>query len=140
MPVSEAQRTYRFGEPCPVCGSQVSPVRNKKTPKSPDYRCSNRECNDGSGYGFSAWAPDGAKPAQVPARAPIAAPPSRSSLGVSLDAWDTLEKAYERAVDIAVGVATRQTLLDSATPEVIAAMAATVLISAQKMGLLEGGR
>jgi len=76
---------------CPHCGSRVYDNREtKQSPKSPDFRCSNQQCDSGNGRPWAAWlAPagkgavktpqaQGARP--VPAAAPAPALPPRQQV------------------------------------------------------------
>jgi hypothetical protein len=98
---------------CPVCGGEMwSNAGRKKTPKSPDFKCKDKEC------GKAVWL----KP-----KAPQNGG-GRSDTGASYT-WEELALTFKRCHEIAVKV------VGASPAEVTQAATATLFIGAQKVGL-----
>ena len=103
---------------CPVCNGEMWDNRNrKKNPKSPDFKCKNKEC------GKAIWTtpkPNGQPP--------------RASGTAAAYSWGDLGRTYARCVDIAKKAWPVAGNAPHVGGELVAA-AATVFIQATKLGL-----
>lgn len=92
---------WDFGDPCPACGSKVWDNRtSKRSPKAPDARCSNQDCQGGNGRPWAAWADapkqgGGRSPAQQ-AKAPTSVPTARATM-TSETFWSLMTDALIQA-------------------------------------------
>lgn len=113
---------------CPACNQRGfwDNRENKKNPKSPDYKCKNKNCDVGNGYGFGVYVrdfPEG-----------VAAPAKSTGNGRPPVTWKQLQRAYHECVAMAIHEAGE--IGKTGTPVVaadVAAMAATLMITRDKV-------
>jgi len=76
------QQAAYFAQPCPKCQAKVYDNRsNKRNPKAPDGKCSNRACD------YVIWPPRQAAPQRAPAPQPATIGPEYGNLpGVPMEA------------------------------------------------------
>lgn len=127
---------WQPGQPCPFCGDPVPPNRERRSDKSPSYKCVNPDCTGGKeGRPFASWYGQPPRPKTSQAgpgmpdggRAPV--PVSRAPVG----SWSDLRASYERCV----GIARQVWGVPSGPPsEALVAATATVFIEANKRGLV----
>ena len=104
---------------CPECGGEMWDNReNKKNPKSPDYKCKDKEC--GHPIWLNAKKSNGGAPAK--------------SAGLKWT-WGTLSQTYWRSLLIAKKHV--ESAFKNATPQDVIAATATVFIAASRDGVSE---
>ena len=92
--------------PCPSCGDPVLPNRERRSEKSPSYKCHNPTCDSGNGKPFASWyglppKPKGpAAPQAAPAQASYPAPASVPN-GPQRGSWGEMRAVYEACAKLA---------------------------------------
>jgi hypothetical protein len=96
---------------CPVCASRAFDNRlDKRTPKSPDFKCSNQFCDSGNGKPWAAWVapPAGGRPPMRPPQPAAAAPrpvPAQNVAPMPPRQQVSIEEWLRITSDVAVGIA-----------------------------------
>jgi hypothetical protein len=141
---------------CPRCGGRMWDNRaSKKNPKAPDYKCRDNQCLDPkSGMVTAIWEKDVAGPRMPqPAVKPLTTqgkqpyesggplPYEQSETGApptanKAEGFQRLFNAYDVCMGHALTVAQKMNKADvGSSPEAVAAIAATLLIQADRQGL-----
>ena len=102
------QVVWSPGDPCPYCGDPVLPNRERRSEKSPSFKCHNPNCDNGQGKAFASWyglppkdARTPAAPRQAPAQHPSQPyqPPGNSS--APRGSWGEMRAVYEACAKLA---------------------------------------
>jgi len=114
---------------CPKCGGEMWDNRLKKTnPKAPDFKCKDKSCEG------VIWPPKNRGPqrVEIPARQEVPnEPESEATLG---DLFTVYDVCMGHAIKVAAQCKAKHDL--GFTAEGVAAIAATLVIAAQKKGLV----
>lgn len=128
---------WQPGEPCPFCGDPVVPNRERRSDKSPSFKCVNKDCQGQNGRPFASWhglpKRTGGGTA-VPARQGGPAPAQSHSVNPS-GSWSVLAARYDRCIKIAMDACKKHGLAAPSTGGDFTAMVATLFIQANKDNL-----
>lgn len=128
---------WQPGEPCPFCGDPVVPNRERRSEKSPSYKCVNKDCQGQNGRPFASWhglpkrtGSGTTAPARQGGHTP-AQPYSGSPSG----SWSVLAARYDRCVKIAMDTYSRLATPKQLGDQALVAAVATLFIQANKDNL-----